>query len=116
MARLAARNNHKNKPVEPDIQSIRKAQAQTARELAHKIDEKAFLGMLNDTYYYLVLSDNDNAEPVQELLANNKIQTKKEYRRMGDETILYLLDEQKKDTDNENLDEKTNNTNDPETK
>lgn len=103
MARLAARNNHKNKPVEPDIQSIRKAQAQTARELTHKIDEKAFLGMLNDTYYYLVLSDNDNTEPVQELLANNKIQTKKEYRPMGDETILYLLDERKddqNDTDN----------------
>lgn len=106
MARLAARNNHKNKPVEPDIQSIRKTQAQTARELAHKIDEKAFLGMLNDTYYYLVLSNNNNnAGPVQELLANNKIQTKKEYRLMGDETILYLLDEQKENQDNADNDD-----------
>lgn len=100
MARLTQRTANKTKTdKKADIHEKRKKQAAKAKELARTIDEKAFIGTLNDEYHYIVLYENDKADEIQTLLNENNIETRKEYRVMFDDTVLYLQDEPETDPD-----------------
>ena len=52
----------------PDIQSIRKTQADKALKITKTIDEKAFIGILNDAYYYIIVRENDKTDEIVDLL------------------------------------------------
>lgn len=110
MARLTQRTNNNpksKKSKDPDIQAIRKQQARKALELARTIDEKAFTGIRNDTYYYIVVRENDKADEIVELFKQKDIPVKNvEYSWMSDDTAIYLADEEPK-TEN---DSETNET------
>lgn len=97
MARLQQRTT---KPKPPDIQSIRKTQADKALKIAKTIDEKAFIGILNDTYYYIIVRENDKADEIIDLLKEHEIQIKKtEHSWMSNDTALYLKDDEIKEDD-----------------
>lgn len=77
---------------EPDIYEIRQKQSEIALEIARAIDPDAYIGILNDSFFYIVVKEEENAEKIKAELETKQIISEKEYEEIPKEYALYLKD------------------------
>lgn len=75
------------------ITEIRQRQAATALDIVKKQIPSAYIGELNESTYYIAVPFSES-ELAQSLLSDNGIESISEYRKISEDIILHLQDEE----------------------